>query len=57
MKAEKSATESNRTDPCDYPTIFFYNLKEQQVEWEIMGGIVFVQLENDQVMYLKYNND
>ena len=36
-----------------YPIIYFYNLGEQELEWEILGGELFIHLdENGDVFYL-----
>ena len=37
----------------EYPSIFFYNLTDQKVEWEILGAEVFICLDDDgKVFYL-----
>ena len=59
MKTETATNKlaDNNTTKCvgSGLTMYFYNLEEQQVEWEIQNGKVFVQYRkrSDEVMFLE----
>ena len=43
---------SNMSTACHYPTIFFYNLDQMKVQWEIFGGEILIDVtEENEVIY------
>ena len=43
---------ANLTTTCHYPTIFFYNLTNKKVEWQILGAEVLANIDGNKVFYL-----
>ena len=39
------ADDSNTIEQCWYPTIFFYDLRENKIVWEIFGAEIFVGVD------------
>ena len=48
---ENDPTSCFSKDFAEYPNIYFFNLSDMKLEWEILGGKQFISIDKDGVLY------